>query len=286
MELDVSGVYKIRNTVNGRFYIGSAVNIRKRWNHHLTFLRKGKHHSRHLQCSFNKYGSEAFTVEVLEVTTASRNALIEREQHYLDTLRPYRNSGYNVCRKAGSTLGVKHTKAVREKVRRRMLGNIPWNKGRKRPPFSEEWKRNLARLGETNPFYGKQHSSETKQKISDRAKERYRLDPSKNYFLGKRFTGAENGMFGRTHSADARQRIGAPHKGKKLSSEHIETLRRATALRCAKAVEQLGLDGVVIFRHRSLGDAALAINTSSGNLSVKIRSSNPIFRGYHWRYAT
>lgn len=42
--------------------------------------------------------------------------------------------------------------------------------GRKRKPFSEEWKANLkkAHAGENNPMYGKAHSADTKRKISER----------------------------------------------------------------------------------------------------------------------
>ena len=36
-----SGIYKITNTVNGKFYIGSTNNFDRRWNHnHLRLLRK------------------------------------------------------------------------------------------------------------------------------------------------------------------------------------------------------------------------------------------------------
>ena len=46
--------------------------------------------------------------------------------------------------------------------------------GRKRNPFSEEWRANLSAVhkGENNGMYGKTHSEETRQKISERAKKR------------------------------------------------------------------------------------------------------------------
>lgn len=43
-----SGVYAITNTATGKRYIGSAVNIKKRWREHLHNLRKNKHHSKKL----------------------------------------------------------------------------------------------------------------------------------------------------------------------------------------------------------------------------------------------
>lgn len=50
-----SGVYKITNTINGNFYIGSSIRIRERWYEHKYLLNKGTHHSKHLQNSWNKY---------------------------------------------------------------------------------------------------------------------------------------------------------------------------------------------------------------------------------------
>lgn len=48
-------------------YIGSAVDFRRRKYKHLADLRNNKHHSDHLQKSWNKYGSANFLFEVVEV---------------------------------------------------------------------------------------------------------------------------------------------------------------------------------------------------------------------------
>lgn len=49
------------------------------------------------------------------------------------------------------------------------------NKGKKREPFSEEWKGKLseAKKGERNHNFGKQHSEETKRKISEAIKRQW-----------------------------------------------------------------------------------------------------------------
>lgn len=54
----ISGIYEIRNTINGHCYIGSAVNIQKRWNNHKHELLNHKHHSIHLQNDWDRYGFE------------------------------------------------------------------------------------------------------------------------------------------------------------------------------------------------------------------------------------
>ncbi len=60
-----SGIYKISCSGNGKCYIGSSCNIRKRGLEHLRLLRLGKHHSAHLQRTFTKYGEKTFSHELV-----------------------------------------------------------------------------------------------------------------------------------------------------------------------------------------------------------------------------
>ena len=55
-----SGIYTIICKTTGKYYIGSAVWIRKRWRNHREDLRKGKHHNLYLQRAWNKYGEDNF----------------------------------------------------------------------------------------------------------------------------------------------------------------------------------------------------------------------------------
>ena len=96
-----SGIYKITNIVNNHCYIGSAINIEGRWRTHKSFLNKGKHHSIYLQRAWNKYGENNFEFSILEKCEDS--LLIEREQFYFEEINPE----YNICKIAGSCLGIK-----------------------------------------------------------------------------------------------------------------------------------------------------------------------------------
>ncbi len=58
------GVYKITNTVNGKFYIGASNNIAKRWRSHKRDLNKQTHHNKYLQRAWNKHSELAFIFEV------------------------------------------------------------------------------------------------------------------------------------------------------------------------------------------------------------------------------
>jgi group I intron endonuclease len=112
------GVYRIINKVNGKIYIGSAAGIggfNKRWGEHITTLNKNKHGNQHLQKGWNKYGEESFIFEIIEIVD-DKNKVIEKEQYYLDLLTPYDELGYNICRIAGNTSGVKCSDETRTKI--------------------------------------------------------------------------------------------------------------------------------------------------------------------------
>lgn len=106
----LSGIYQIRNKINGHLYVGSAADLDKRKSRHFGDLSRGKHHSCYLQRSYAKYGQSAFVFEVLEY--CEKLNLVEREQIYIDALRPV----YNIAQRAGSCLGVKHTAETRAKM--------------------------------------------------------------------------------------------------------------------------------------------------------------------------
>lgn len=60
------GIYKIINVVNNKFYVGSAVDLKRRKTRHFSELRKGKHNNRHLQAAWVKYGEQAFVFVVVQ----------------------------------------------------------------------------------------------------------------------------------------------------------------------------------------------------------------------------
>ena len=75
-----TGIYQIKNTVNGRFYIGASTNnFRQRWSEHKSVLRKGNHRSQLLQDDWNQYGESAFVFEILEHISPEKVYLREAE---------------------------------------------------------------------------------------------------------------------------------------------------------------------------------------------------------------
>jgi group I intron endonuclease len=110
------GIYKITNIINNCYYIGSSINIKRRWKEHVNMLTKNKHNNVLLQNSWNKYSEKSFKFEVIELTN-DRNKLIELEQKYLDELifKP-RNEYFNICLVAGNLLGFKHSNETKAKM--------------------------------------------------------------------------------------------------------------------------------------------------------------------------
>jgi group I intron endonuclease len=91
------GIYKIENKINGKIYIGSSKHIEERFKEHKGLLKNNKHHSKHLQNAWNKYGEENFKFEVLELIQ-NRLLLKSKEQEYAlkySSLNP--NHGYNIA---------------------------------------------------------------------------------------------------------------------------------------------------------------------------------------------
>lgn len=129
----ISGVYKILNTINQKFYIGSSYSINIRKIQHLNELRKGTHHCKSLQNNYNKYGESSLDFQILEELRFPEDYwnnqrmllnehLINREQYYMDTLNPH----YNVDR-ITYPHAISMTQEIKDKI------GIA-NKGKKRTP--------------------------------------------------------------------------------------------------------------------------------------------------------
>jgi len=202
-----NGVYKIVNLANNKVYIGSTGNkcgFKKRWSYHLNDLRQNKHHSRHLQRAWNKYGEDSFVFEILEIIEEfTKETLLLREQYYLDLYESYNvDLGYNICKIAGSSLGVKKTpEQIKQMSEIRKGKPLSWmNTGE---PRSEEHKKKLSesckgRISEKDgktygDFYGEKKAIELKKKLSVAHKGQFTGDKHPNAKPVEQYT--KNGEF-------------------------------------------------------------------------------------------
>ena len=152
-----SGIYKIQSVCKpDHVYIGSSVNVYGRRNHHLSELRRGKHHSIILQNHVNKYGIDDLVFSVIEECPVDQ--LIEREQYYLDICQPK----FTVRKIADNNIGVPCSEVKKEILRRVHAGNS-YSKGRKASPETIQ-KLIDSHHGQIPWMKGKQHTAESKEK--------------------------------------------------------------------------------------------------------------------------
>ncbi len=225
--LEKSGVYKITNIINGKIYVGGAVCFRVRWGQHKYKLKNDKHHSIHLQRSWDKYGEENFVFKILEIVE-DKEKLLKREQHWLDkTECCKREFGYNICSTAGSQLGYKHTEEARHKMSNSHKelyknGYVSSNLGKKHTKKSKK-KMSLALSGKNHPIYGKNHSKKTKKKMSKTHKGKIISEESKKNMSNAQKKLYENGyqhpMLDKRHTEEAKQKMSKAQKGKKHTAE-------------------------------------------------------------------
>lgn len=179
-----SGIYKIESKLKPeRIYIGSAKNINERWRYHLNDLKENKHHSHKLQRHYLKYGESDLQFSIL--LGCEKEELLKVEQYFLDSYNPY----FNICKIAGSCLGVKQSESTKQKKREIALrnGNKPPNLSGTTHVCSEKTKLKIS-----ISKIGFKHTEETCRKIGIASK-------------------------GRKLSTEVRQRLSDFHKGKNFN---------------------------------------------------------------------
>ena len=90
------GIYKITNKINGKVYIGQAINIHYRFTRHKNDafdLNNRQYHSALYQ-AIRKYGIENFIFEVIEECAPDK--LDEKEIHYIAQYESFGPKGYNL----------------------------------------------------------------------------------------------------------------------------------------------------------------------------------------------
>jgi predicted GIY-YIG superfamily endonuclease len=237
------GVYSITNKIDGKRYIGSSINLKKRINKHKLDLNKNKHCSLHLQNSWNKYGSQNFEFEILEfVEKEKEDELIKREQFFIDTYKSNEHLfGYNIRKFASSNLKIEVSEKTRQKLREA-------NTGKKHSDETKQ-KISVANKGKTSPFFDKKHSEESREKIS------------KNH---ANFSGENNPNFGKHFNEEIREKISESHKGKVHSEETKQKMSNA----------HLGKPGPNLGKHFS--------EETKQRLSVAISGENHPMAKFNW----
>lgn len=195
------GVYKILNTVNNKFYIGSSVNIQQRFKAHISQLNKGIHNNQYLQSAWNKYGESSFEFIVLEEVFNVDN-LRDREKYYIqNTNCTHHNIGYNLLADTNIGLGVSASDEIRKKISEACKGEKNGNYGRK---HTEE---ELKRMHENR--WGKNYVKKPRKRGPRKTEEELKLSRQR----------MSEYMKGRIVSEETRQKISKARLGTHFSEQ-------------------------------------------------------------------
>lgn len=204
-----SGIYLIHNDINGKEYVGSGIDLKRRLATY--YFPSRLIDNRYISNSIMKYGHSNFTVVILHILgdtsssgavySATKENLINKEQEYIDLYKPV----LNINPTAGSSMGFKHTEETKN-----LLSEF-----RKGKPLSEETKKKLSILfsGKLNPFWSKTHTPETLEKMSK--SKIGKLNPMFNKEKSKEFieqmykdkTGINNPMYGKAKSKETLEKL-------------------------------------------------------------------------------
>lgn len=294
---NICGIYCITNKNTGRVYVGSTINIRKRFNAHKCQLRNNCHDNLKLQRAWLKYGEANFELKVIETLT-DQSTLIFKEQYWIDFLGAIKN-GYNLCPAAGTTLGIKRsdeTKALisakakargispetRKKMSEAMRGRKQSHEhiakvaaSRRGKPVSAATKLKLS-LAHTGKKHTPEQIAKHKAAITGRKPSPQELENKRKGMHGHVVTEATREKIsasnkGRSMSVEMRLQISIALTGKKKSIQTIET-RKATIANMPEDKKQAWRKKLSITstgRKRSHESIAKALATRKANLVMK-----------------
>jgi len=199
---DACGIYRITNKIDGKFYIGSAAQMRRRLRAHLGSLRRGDHKNPHLQRAFIRDGEDSFVMDVLLL--CGKEELLQREQEFLDLTKCHDDTiGYNISPRADAGPIRIYTDEMRAEISARFKGKSKSEEHRKR--ISEGQKH-------------RKPTDEMRARISKKLKEFF-SDPANREAQSKRQTGLKRRGTPCTEEmkrklSEARRGIGKPETRK------------------------------------------------------------------------
>ena len=199
-------IYKIINTTNGKFYVGSTTNTRERFRTHRKRLRNNKHHSKHLQAAWNKYGEQAFIFHVIE-NVPEGHSLQAAEDVWLAE-HVGKEYCYNKSRYSDTPMrGIKkedHPNFGRPKTEE------------ERQAISASLKEFYAKDITNHPRFGKRHTEEVKERIRQK-----KLANPTQHWLGKE------------RSAETKKKVGDTQRGKPKAPGRVVSPEGMAKIRAA-----------------------------------------------------
>lgn len=274
--IKTSGIYKIINTLNSYFYIGSSKNIEKRFYTHLNKLKNNKHDNIYLQRSYNKYGN-VFECEILEVVSCEDD-LLKVEQEYLDKYYDDEKN-YNIGRfSSGGDNISKHPNRDEIIEKLREIGKKIFLNNTNHPFF-------IIKKGNMNPNYNNKWSFEMKKKMSKNKLTFFKThnNPLKDKKLEDYYDEEKVKIIKKKISDSAKIKIGIKNSfyGKKHTDEtkkHLKDIRIGKYYGSQNKV--FYIDDV---EYNTLSEASKKLNIHITTISWRLRSKNKKFDNYKYK---
>ena len=235
--MPVGYIYRIDNLENGKFYIGQTIQtLQKRWNDHVSDTRNLSDEMV-IHLAMRKYSVNMFTMEPIhtiecETKTELKKQLNELEIQIIEQLKPE----YNVAKGGLGNTGV----IVR-------------------------------RFGPDNHFYGKTHTEETRQRISEATKGR---------FLGIKLSEETKRKMSECKKGDKHPLKNNP-EFRLRAIQNMQSLVQANK----KRVRQFTDDDIFIQEFESVKSAAESINVTPSSVTICLKGKTKTSGGFKWKYS-
>ena len=260
----IIGVYKISNTLSGRYYIGYSTNIYRRFCAHRNKLKQKCHDNIFLQRAYNLDGEDKFLYEIIHTCDTEEEAK-EIELKYLTNLS-IREYLYNLnFNNSGGDLLSNHPD--KDKIREKILKSFSETISKM---SIEERKQKYGKNGEKNGMFGKTHTEEVRKMNSE-------LKKGNTYRIGKKASDETRQKM----SENAKLKIGEknPFYGKHHSEETILKIKEKSKGRLPPNTIKISIDGNIYI---SITEAARQLNLVASTVLWRLKSKNPKFDNYKY----
>jgi hypothetical protein len=261
----IIGVYKISNTLSGRYYIGYSTNINTRFTVHRSKLKKNCHDNIFLQRAYNFDSEDKFIYEIIHICGTEEEAK-EVELKYLTDLS-IRQYLYNLnFNNSGGDLMTNHPD--KEQIREKIINSYKETLSKMTP---EERSQKYGKFGDKNGMYGKTHTEEVKKMNSELKK-------------------GNTNFKGRKHTEETKKKLSEirknkntgkdnPFFGKKHTEETIEKIREKNIGNIPPNNKEITIDG---FFYISMAEASRQLNIPVPTILWRLKSKNPKFDNYKY----
>jgi group I intron endonuclease len=236
--MPVGYIYRIDNLENGKFYIGQTIQtLQKRWNDHVSDT-KNLSDEMVIHLAMRKYGVNMFTMEPIhtvecETKTELKKQLNEIEIQVIEQLRPEYNTAKG---------GLGHTGVI------------------------------VRRFGSDNHFYGKTHTEESRQRISE---------SNKGRFLGIKLSEETKRKMSECKKGDKHPLKKNP-EFRLRAIQNIQNVIQSNK----KSVMQFTDDDIFIQEFGSVKEAAESINVAPSSVTICLKGRSKTAGGFKWKYST